>query len=163
MKEKKIRTDIINSSLSSFGIDNLNKIYRKSFAINKVIDLELGQDIISSYKRKSNILESEANTQELELSDTTDPGIFKNEYEKNLYKKIKELRKYFLNTSKDDDENYDETLKNLASAKKPVFEFFDNIIVNDKDLEVKKNRLELLQMLCKTFENYINFSKIESV
>ena len=27
---------------------------------------------------------------------------------------------------------------------------------------IKKNRLELLQMLCKTFDNYFNFSKIES-
>ena len=35
--------------------------------------------------------------QEIELAETTDPGIFKSEYEKNLYKKIKELRKYFLN------------------------------------------------------------------
>ena len=26
---------------------------------------------------------------------------------------------------------------------------------------IKKNRLELLQMLCKAFDNYINFSNIE--
>ena len=163
MKEKNIRGDIINSGLSSFGIDNLNKIFRKSFAINKIINLDLGQDVISSYKRSSNILENETKTQEIKLSESTDPGIFKSEYEKNLYKKIKELRKYFLNISRDDDEDYNETLKNLASIKKPVFEFFDNIIVNDQDLSIRKNRLELIQMLCKTFENYINFSKIESV
>ncbi len=162
MKEKNIRTDIINSGLASFGVDNLNKIYRKSLAINKIINIELGQDVILSYKRTSNILESEKKDNEIELSETTDPAIFKSEYEKNLYKKIKELRKYFLNVGRDKDEDYDETLKNLASFKKPVFEFFDNIIVNDKDFTIRKNRLELLQMLCKTFENYINFSKIES-
>ena len=163
MKEKNIRGDIINSGLASFGVDSLNKIFRKSYAINKIINIDLGQDVISSYKRTSNILDSETKSQEIELSETTDPGIFKSEYEKNLYKKIKELRKYFLNISRDDEENYDETLKNLASAKKPVFEFFDNIIVNDQDITIRKNRLELLQMLCKTFENYINFSKIESI
>ena len=37
-----------------------------------------------------------------------------------------------------------------------------NIIVNDNDEIIRKNRLELLQMFCRTFENYINFSKIES-
>ena len=26
----------------------------------------------------------------------------------------------------------------------------------------KRNRLELLQMLCKTFDNYLNFSTVES-
>ncbi len=163
MKEKDIRGDIISSGLDSFGIDNLNRAYRKSFAINKIINLELGQDVISSYKRTLNILESETKSSEIELSDAADPAIFKSDYEKNLYKKIKELKKYFSNISKEDYEDYDETLKNLASVKKPVFEFFENIIVNDLDLAIRKNRLELLQMLCKTFENYINFSKIESV
>ena len=60
-------------------------------------------------------------------------------------------------------ENYHQTLNNLTSAKVVIFDFFDNIIVNDEDKVIRKNRLELLQMLCKTFENYINFSKIESI
>ena len=53
-----------------------------------------------SYKRASNILENELKT---ELSNTTDPGIFKTDVEKNLYKKINELIKYF---SKKISENY---------------------------------------------------------
>jgi len=34
--------------------------------------------------------------------------------------------------------------------------------VNEEDQSIKKNRLELIQMLCKTFENYTNFSVIEA-
>ena len=60
------------------------------------------------------------------------------------------------------EENYEDTLVNLASSKKEISHFFDNVIVNDKDNSIKKNRLELLQMLCKTFDNYLNFSNIES-
>ena len=161
MKEKNIRSDIINASLNSFGIDQLTQIYKKSLALNKVINNETGMDIIASYKRASNILESELKEKNFELLEKTDPAIFKTDYEKNLYKKIKDLRKYF--ASIDKNENYDETLNNLTSAKKIIFEFFDNIIVNDDDKTIRKNRLELLQLLCKTFENYINFSKIESI
>ena len=51
----------------------------------------------------------------------------------------------------------------LKTAKPIIFAFFDNIVVNDDDEVIKKNRLELLQMFCRTFENYINFSKIESI
>ena len=97
----------------------------------------------------------------LKLSNTTDPGIFKNDYEKNLLKKINELRKVFC-TNINKDENYTESLTNLAGAKKVIFEFFDNVKVNDEDVNIKKNRLELLQMLCRTFDNYINFSNIET-
>ena len=80
--------------------------------------------------------------------------------EKNLFKKINELRKYF--SSLNNDENFVQTLDNLASIKREVFDFFDNVIVNEDDLVIKKNRLELIQMMCKTFDNYVNFSLIET-
>ena len=94
-----------------------------------------------------------------QLIGSADPGLFKNEYEKNLYKKIHEIRKYFSSIGKD--ENYEQGLKTLSSAKIEVNDFFDNVIVNDEEEIIKKNRLELLKMLCKSFDNYFNFSKIE--
>jgi len=160
MKEKKIRTDITDAAISSYGIDHMNKIYKKALVLNNEIKRETGEAIMASYKRASNILENELKNTDLELSNTTDPGIFKNDYEKNLLKKINELRKYFRNINKD--ENYMVSLTNLAGAKKVIFDFFDNVKVNDKDKSIKKNRLELLQMLCRTFDNYINFSNIET-
>ena len=160
MKEKKIRSDIAEASINSYGIDHITKAYKKALTLNNLINKEIGEDIIATYKRASSILESELKNSDLELSNTTDPGIFKNEYEKNLLKKINELKKYFTNISKD--ENYTESLTNLAGAKKVIFEFFDNVKVNDEDKIIKKNRLELLQMLCRTFDNYINFSNIET-
>ena len=119
-----------------------------------------GADVVSSYKRASSILEGELRDKNLELSNTTDPGIFKTELEKNLFNKINELRKYFQSINKD--ENFEQSLDNLAESKKIVFDFFDNVIVNDEDPAIKKNRLELIQMLCKTFDNYVNFSLIDS-
>ncbi len=160
MREKDIRHDIVEASINSFSIDQASKMYSKALALNNVIVKDIGNDIIISYKRASNILDNELKNRELNLSNTTDPGIFKNEYEKNLYKKIHELRKYFTSINKDED--YQVTLGNLANAKATISEFFDNVIVNDVDQNIKKNRLELLQMLCKTFDNYINFSNIES-
>ncbi len=160
MKEKKIRVDITRASISSYGIDHMNKIYNKASILDNLIREEIGEDIMASYNRASSILESELKNSTLELSNTTDPGIFKNDYEKNLLKKINELRKYFTNINKDED--YTESLVNLAGAKKVIFEFFDNVKVNDEDKNIKKNRLELLQMLCRTFNNYLNFSNIET-
>jgi len=160
MKEKQIRGDIIEASVSSHNLDNMNKIYNKASTLNSVISKEIGEDIVINYKRASSILSGELKDKYIELSNTTDPGIFKNDYEKNLFKKINELRKYFSSINKD--ENYKETLIVLASAKKVISDFFDNVKVNDEDKNIKKNRLELLQMLCRTFNNYINFSNIET-
>ena len=159
LKEKKIRLDIIESSTSSFTIDDLLKIYKKSFYLNKKINKDFVIDVIAIYKRLSNILNNEK--QDIpEYEGLADPGLFKNDYEKKLYKKIQHIKKYFLNADREDD--YEEILKTLSSVKVEVNEFFDNVIVNDKDKIIKKNRLELLHMLCKSFENYFNFSKIGS-
>ena len=161
MKEKDIRADIIESTTSFYGIDNLLKIYKKALTLNKLIKNEIGTDVISGYKRAHNILNAELNNKEMEISGSADPGLFKNDFEKNLYKKINDIRKYYVNYG--NEENYEGMLKILASAKKEISEFFENVIVNDEDLTLKKNRLELLQMLCKTFNNYCNFSKVESI
>jgi len=160
MKEENIRNDIIQASTSSFNLDQSVIIFNKAMHLNKIINKPDGLDIIASFKRASNILDSELKNEKIELSNTTDPGIFKSELEKNLFKKISELRKYFLSINKD--ENYVQTLDNLASMKREVFDFFDNVIVNEDDPAIKKNRLELIQMMCKTFNNYVNFSLIDS-
>ena len=160
MKEEKIRHDIIQASANSFNLDHIVVIFGKAKSLNKIIRKQNGIDLISSYKRASNILESELKNQKIELSNSTDPGIFKTDFEKNLFKKINELGKYFNSINKD--ENFEKSLTYLADSKKVVFDFFDNVIVNEEDTNIKKNRLELIQMLCKTFDNYVNFSLIDT-
>jgi glycyl-tRNA synthetase beta chain len=160
MKEEKIRTDIIQASTSFLNLDQSVIVFGKAKGLNKFINKPNGKDVVSSFKRASSILESELKDKNIELSNTTDPGIFKTEFEKNLYKKINELRKYFQNINKDED--FEESIKNLAESKKVIFDFFDNVTVNDDDITIKKNRLELIQMLCKTFDYYVNFSLIDS-
>ena len=160
MKEEKIRNDIVLASTSFLNLDQSVIIFGKAKTLNKYINKPNGIDVISSFKRASSILESELRDKKLELSNTTDPGIFKTEFEKNLYKKINELRKYFQNINKDED--FDLSINNLAESKKIIFDFFDNVIVNEDDITIKKNRLELIQMLCKTFDYYVNFSLIDS-
>ncbi len=159
LKEKNIRSDIIECSTNSYGIDDLLKIFNKSLNLNKNIKKDFGLDVIAIYKRSANILNSESKSKQ-EIVGSADPGLFKNDYEKNLYKKIHAIRKYFSSIGRDED--YDESLKTLSSAKIEVNEFFDNVIVNDQEELIKKNRLELLKMLCKSFDNYFNFSKIEA-
>jgi glycyl-tRNA synthetase beta chain len=161
LKERNIRYDIIESSINAFDLNKISLLFEKSKSLNKVINDKVGNDIISTYKRAFNILQSEVKDISSDLSNTTDPGIFKNDFEKNLYKKINELKKYFSGIS--GDENFDETLILLSNAKKEIFDFFDNVKVNDDSYPVKKNRLELINILCKTFENFTNFHLIKDI
>ena len=160
MKEKEIRQDIIESSVLEQNMDNLTSIFFKAYNLNKVIDKQLGKDIVENYKRASNILNSEKNKEVDDILGSADPGLFKNQFEKDLYKKINDIKKNFTSIGLETD--FQGQLSLLASAKKEVSIFFDNVKVNDDDKILKKNRLELLTMFCKTFDNYINFTKVET-
>ena len=160
LKEKEIRYDIIDASISSFSLNKLFSSFEKAKQLNKFIKHQIGLDIIASYKRASNILESEIKNNNIEINNTTDPAIFKSEFEQKLFKKINEIKKYY--ESIDNDENYEKSLFILAGARKEVSEFFDNVKVNEENETLRKNRLELINMLCKTFQNFINFQLLKN-
>ena len=161
LKEKGIRHDIINAVADNLDLNKISTNFEKAKSFNRVINKAVGEDIISSYKRASNILNSELKNIKNDLKNTTDPGIFKSNFEKDLYKKITELRKHFSDISKM--QNFDETLILLSTAKNEVFAFFDNVKVNDESEITKNNRLELINFLCKTFENFIDFQLIKDI
>jgi glycyl-tRNA synthetase beta chain len=157
LKDKKIRSDIIEAVDSSNVSNDFLTLYKKCSIINKNISKEICKDIIGTYKRASNIIGQELNVKNIE--GRPESFLFKKDEERHLYEKINEIREYFLNTKKH--ESYEETLKLLAGAKSITDDFFDNVIVNDDNSDIKKNRLELLQMFCKTYNNFIDFSKVE--
>ena len=161
LKEKNIRHDIIDASTKVLNLNKISTIFEKAKSLNKVIDKQIGADIVSAYKRASNILNAESKNINENLSNTTDPGIFKNDFEKELYNKTNELKKHIYEISKT--HNFDITLLLLSNAKKEIFDFFDNVKVNDDNEAVKKNRLELINFFCKTFENFIDFQQIKDI
>ena len=161
LKDKKIRNDIIEAVDSSHSSDNFLELYRKCLIINKNISKDIYKNIISTYKRASNIIDHELRHQKDKIIGQPESYLFKKEEEKNLFDKINNIRKYF--SSVKTDESYDETLRILAEAKPTTDNFLDNVIVNDDNSDIKKNRLELLQMFCKTYNNFIDFSKVEGI
>jgi len=155
LKEKKIRTDIIEASISSHLSDNFLELYKKTLIMNKFISKDLGKNAMSTYKRASNILDQE----KLTSKNGPDAVLFKYEEEKELFERINTIRKAF--TLKEEKKNYEDHLKLLSDTKLSTDKFFDNVKVNDENQDLKNNRLELLQILCSTFNSFVDFSKLE--
>ena len=157
LKEKRIKSDIIEASLSNHIGDNFLDLYKKNLLINKYINNEIGKNTISSYKRAFNIIDQA----DKELRGVPDPVLFRQNDEKFLFDKINEIRKAF--AVKEDKKNYESLLIKLSEMKPFTDNFFDNVKVNDENRDIKNNRLELLKMLCNTFDNFVNFSKLEGL
>jgi len=159
LKVKNVRYDIIEAAVSSQVSDDFVSLYKKCLTLNKYLKKDLGKNILTTYKRVSNILDQEKKTVNLKITGEPNSILFNKDEEKLLFNQINEVRKYFSSVIKN--ENYEKTLEILSSAKKTTDNFFENVVVNDKNENMKKNRLELLEMFCNTFDNFIDFSKIE--
>ena len=155
LKEKKIRGDIVEASISSHLNDNFLELYKKTIIMNRFISKDLGKNALSTYKRASNILDQE----KLVLKNGPDAVLFKHDEEKELFERINTIRKAF--TLKDERKNYENHLKLLSETKLSTDKFFDKVKVNDENQDLKNNRLELLQILCSTFNSFVDFSKLE--
>ncbi|MDA8771275.1 glycine--tRNA ligase subunit beta [Candidatus Pelagibacter bacterium] len=157
LKLKNIKPDIIEASISSHAGDNFLDLYKKTLLINKYKNKGIGLNAISSYKRASNILDKSGKG----ITGRPDAVLFRKDEEKILHEKINEIRKAF--TVKDDNKDYESLLIKLSDTKEFTDNFFDNVVVNDENQDIKNNRLELLKMFCNTFDNFIDFSKLEGL
>jgi len=157
LKLKNIKADIIEASISSHVGDNYLDLCKKSLLMNKYLNKDVGINTISSYKRASNITDKAKKG----ISGRPDAVLFRTEEEKILYEKINEIRKAF--TVKESNKDYENLLIRLSETKQFTDNFFDNVVVNDENQDIKNNRLELLKMFCNTFDSFINFSKLEGL
>ena len=157
LKLKIIKPDIIEASISSHAGDNFLDLYKKTLLMNKYKNKGIGLNAISSYKRAANILDKAGKG----ITGRPDAVLFRKDEEKILHEKINEIRKAF--TVKDDNKDYESLLIRLSEIKESTDNFFDNVVVNDENQDIKNNRLELLKMFCNTFDNFIDFSKLEGL
>ena len=157
LKIKNIKPDIIEAAVSSHTGDNFLDLYAKTILIHKYKNKGIGLNAISSYKRASNILDKAGKG----ITGRPDAVLFRKDEERVLHEKINEIRKAF--TVKDVNKDYESLLIKLSDTKESTDNFFDNVVVNDENQDIKNNRLELLKMFCNTFDTFIDFSKLEGL
>lgn len=83
--------------------------------------------------------------------DKIDEKYFKEDIEKTLYKEVSEIN---------EQTDYNTYLSQLEKLNPTVTKFFNDVLVMDKDENVKKNRLALLTLLRKKYEFLADFSKV---
>ena len=83
--------------------------------------------------------------------DSISESFFKESAEKDLYDAVKKLN---------DNVDYKTYLTELENLNPYVTKFFDDVLVMDKDENVKKNRLALLTLLRKKYDYLTDFSKV---
>ncbi len=107
-------------------------------------------------KRISNILKKVDG----ELPVDIDPEKFTDDAETNLFSHLKVVQKDIQPLMEKLD--YTAILQELSILKEPVDGFFDNVMVLDENLEIRNNRLAILNLIHKLFLNVADISKLQA-
>ena len=108
--------------------------------LNEFIQKQELITLIEINKRIYNIL------QDYKKDFKLDSTLFITKEEKELFKAIKEISKKL-----EKEKDYEKNMKALLEIKDTVYEFFDNVMINDKDLRIRENRMALIKELRSLF------------
>ena len=158
LKDKGTRLDIVNSILQNNRLDDFYLLYKNINELSKCFKKSQGRDSILIFKRSKNILDASITKGE-EFFGNPENILFQHPAEDEILIKLNEIREYFTTPSRLRDN--DKTISLLSELKPMTDNFFANVKVNDDNQQVRNNRLELLTLLCKTFEKFTDFSKLD--
>ena len=142
------------------GDKSLSEMVAIVSAASECLKQNSGEDSLAfaliPYRRSKNL------TQELS-SDVTKQSLksdlFNSQVEKNLYQKLVETE---LNVGKMlSTGDYVGAFKGLSLLGRPMAEFFEGVMVNDDNADIKNNRLALLLRVRSLYESVADFSLIQ--
>ena len=158
LRDEGKRHDLVDA-VFALGDDDLVRITRRVEALSGFLATEDGASLLAGYKRATNILKAEAKKGEdadlqlnPELSDNAPPE------EAALVAALRTEQGRVDEAL--DKEDFTAAMRHLAHLRAPVDAFFDKVLVNDPDPDVRLNRLRLLTQVRDTANRVADFSLI---
>ena len=143
-----VNPSIVKAVMSS-GERDIVKMALKIKALASITQTEDFKQSVSTFKRVANIIKNIDVNADLHVNE----ALFENEYEKALYQAFKAVVsvKY---------ETYEENLDALFGLKSDIDAFFDNVMVNAEDVNVKSNRQNLIAQIYMAFRSIADIKEI---
>ncbi len=158
LREKGARHDLVDAVIFD-NSNNMLEIVQRVEALSNLLETKAGENLLAGYRRATNILRAEEKKDKIIYSGNIDKNLLFADKEKELYQAIMGCYGEVEQNIKRDD--YKAAIKSLANLQAPVDDFFENILVNDEDEQIRKNRLNLLAKLRELMHKLADFSKIE--
>ncbi|BAB53538.1 glycine--tRNA ligase subunit beta [Mesorhizobium japonicum] len=156
LRDQGARHDLIDAVITPQS-DDLLQIVRRVEALGSFLDTEDGKNLLAGTKRAANILAAEEK-KKTAVAKTVEPALFKENAEKSLFAAVNQAEKQAGEAIQNED--FSAAMLALSALREPVDSFFEGVLVNDEDLEVRANRLALLTRIRAATGQVADFSKI---
>ena len=144
-----INPSVVSAVLSSTNNSDINDILKKIYALNSIVQSDNAKELFTTFKRVANI------SKDVDLDDILEVDTFKfvEPQEMELYNKFTEI----VTT---DYKSYKDKLNGLFALKPILDDYFDNVMVNAEDEELKRNRQNTIAHIYKTFREIADIKEV---
>ena len=154
LRDKGIRHDIIDAVFAN-GEDDLVAIVNRVTALQSFLDTPEGENLLAGYKRAANILKAETKKGELPTGDIDTLS----------QPEALVLQTGLTNSKAEIDaalasESYATAMTALSKLRRPIDDFFENVMVVSEDETERKNNLRLLMLIRDTARQIADFDRI---
>jgi glycyl-tRNA synthetase beta chain len=143
------RYDVVDACLAVWNGD-LTDTLRKIEAVGRMRARPDFNDLMIAFRRVMNIVEGQPGR--------ADTNLFQDQSEAVLYSEYTRIQLRVEPALAEGD--YDKALEQMAGIKPAVDRFFDQVMVNVEDPQVRRNRQALCDMVARVFKTVADFSKI---
>ena len=147
-KSLKANPSVIKAVLAS-GENDINEIVKKVKALDEIVSNKSFKEQFTTFKRVANISKDLDFNSELKI----DESKFIEDAEKELYKKYQEV----INKNYS---NYKSKLESLFSLKEPLDTYFDDVMVNAEDLNIRTNRQNMIASIYMSFKDIADIKEV---
>ncbi len=159
LKDKGVRHDLITAVFELGGEDDLVRLLARVGALGDFLETEDGKNLLTAYKRAENIVRIEEKRDKASYREDLSPDLLTDPVEKKLAEHLFEA------TSGANEaitlEDFTLAMAEMAKLRRPIDEFFDQVLVNAEDEALRANRLRLLSAIGDTLGQVADFSRIE--
>lgn len=162
LRDQGRRHDLVDA-VFALGDDDFSRVAVRAATLDAFLNTEDGTNLLAGYKRAANVLAAEEKKGKglsgADIAKGLHPKLLTEPAEKALYAALeKALPAAHAAVEKED---FAAAMKALAGLRAPVDRFFDAVLVNAEDANLRRNRLLLLSRLREALSQVADFSKIE--
>ncbi len=165
-ENEEVRLDVINvvtneylSDLDTHKYIDILYLAKKVKFLDNFVKNSQDKNLITLYKRAANILAIEEKKDGIKYDNKPSRRGLKTKYEKVLYVRIKQISREFKKLIIKGD--FVGAFELLHILEAPLSHFFDHVVVNDEDKNMRENRLLILSQIRRLFNEVGDLSKIE--
>ncbi|GGB51839.1 glycine--tRNA ligase beta subunit [Roseibium aquae] len=158
LKDEGARHDLIDAVFALDGQDDLLMVVKRVEALGKFVASDDGANLLAGYKRAVNILRAEEKKDGAPVTGRPHADHFREQAEIDLAASIDTARAGAADAVKRED--FEAAMTALSRLRAPVDTFFEDILVNADEPDIRMNRLRLLAEIRDATHVVADFSKV---